>query len=473
MEKVYKVKMGKAKCGLDLGDGSERAEYVNQDYILQKLGRPHRCINIMYTLYPKDTQWPQRISEACADMDVKFQWDYPYDDYFPFGVDGQPFEQMKDIRRHGQDVLLTLTVDCSLDDEYLRGVARQFKDYGRMRLRINHECQGNWFTHNKRFSFEEIGAFFVRFRNILKEEAPNVKVIFCAGFIKPDGRIDQEDAFLPAYKAADIWSADSYPALHYGWPYDIAEVGGGSYKADNLREIYGLFERTAKRLREITGLGNPMSTAECNTDGDVTGPFHQGEAVVKFAEYFKDNNTSDWFDGISMYQFRDRGRLGLEIEDPNNRTVGIEQPVMADYKKLIQDTYFLPSMTRGEETAFPVKLRWGGSEDADGVEIPVNLERTPEFCEATFEEDACLMIEFGGKWFYKAKGVKTIDFMSLFFERRLNGPAIVPLRIFGTPEDGVNPKTDAPDWATNYYGELKSAPQLRIRYEVPGRVGLR
>ena len=83
------------------------------------------------------------------------------------------------------------------------------------------------------------------------------------------------------------------------------------------------------------------------------------------------------------------------------------------------------------------------------------------------------MIEFGGKWFYKAKGVKTIDFMSLFFERRLNGPAIVPLRIFGTPVDGVNPKTDAPDWATNYYSELKSAPQLRIRYEVPGRVGLR
>lgn len=470
---AYGVTLGKAKCGLDLGDGSERAEYVNQDYILHKLGRPHRCINIMYTLYPKDAQWPQRISKACADMDVKFQWDYPYDDYFPFGADGQPFEQMKDIRRHGQDVLLTLTVDCSLDDEYLRGVAKQFADYGRMRLRINHECQGNWFTHNKRFSFEEIGAFFVRFRKILKEEAPNVKVIFCAGFVKPDGRIDQEDAFLEAYKVADIWSADSYPALHYGWPYDVAEVGGGSYKADNLREIYGLFEGTAKRLREITGLTNPMSTAECNTDGDVTGPFHQGEAVVKFAEYFKDNNTSDWFDGISMYQFRDRGRLGLEIEDPNNNTVGIEQPVLADYKKLIQDPYFLPSMKRGEEIAFPAKLRWGGSDDADGVEIPVNLERTPEFCEATFEEDACLMIEFGGKWFYKAKGVKTIDFMSLFFERRLNGPAIVPLRIFGTPVDGVNPKTDAPDWATNYYSELKAAPQLRIRYEVPGRVGLR
>ncbi|MBQ9490373.1 MAG: hypothetical protein IJU80_10625 [Lachnospiraceae bacterium] len=469
---AFKITLGKAKCGLDLGDGSERAEYVNQDYILHKLGRPHRCVNIMYTLYPKDAQWPQRISKACADMDVKFQWDYPYDDYFPFGADGEPFEQMKDIRRHGQDVLLTLTVDCSLDDEYLRGVAKQFAEFGRMRIRINHECQGNWFTHNKRFTFEEIGAFFVRFRKILKEEAPNVKAIFCAGFIKPDGKIDQEDAFLEAYKAADVWSADSYPALHFGWPYDVAEVGGGSYKADNVREIYEQFEATAKRLREITGKHTPMTTAESNTDGDVTGPFHQGEAVVKFAEYFRDNNTSEWFDGISMYQFRDRGRLGLEIEDPNNNAVGIEQPVLADYKKLIQDPYFLPSMTKGEKAAFPAKLRWGGADDADGIELPIAFVGTPEFCEATFEEDASLMIELGGKWFYKAKGVKTIDFMSLFFEKQLDGPTVLPMRIFGTPADGVNPKTDAPDWATNYYCELKTAPELRIRYEVPGRVGL-
>ena len=36
----YKVKslhMGPARCAVDLGDGSERGEYVDQDYILQKL----------------------------------------------------------------------------------------------------------------------------------------------------------------------------------------------------------------------------------------------------------------------------------------------------------------------------------------------------------------------------------------------------------------------------------------------------
>ena len=37
---MKKLHMGPAQCALDLGDGSERAEYVNQDYILHKLGRP-------------------------------------------------------------------------------------------------------------------------------------------------------------------------------------------------------------------------------------------------------------------------------------------------------------------------------------------------------------------------------------------------------------------------------------------------
>ena len=50
--------MGPANCALDLGDGSERAEYVNQDYILHKLGRPHRGVNLMYTYYPTTRSGP-------------------------------------------------------------------------------------------------------------------------------------------------------------------------------------------------------------------------------------------------------------------------------------------------------------------------------------------------------------------------------------------------------------------------------
>ena len=45
--KAKALHMGPAQCAVDLGDGSERGEYVNQDYILQKLGRPHRAVNLM------------------------------------------------------------------------------------------------------------------------------------------------------------------------------------------------------------------------------------------------------------------------------------------------------------------------------------------------------------------------------------------------------------------------------------------
>ena len=51
MSEIKKIHMGPAKCAVDLGDGSERGEYVNQDYILNKLGRPHRAVSLMYCYY--------------------------------------------------------------------------------------------------------------------------------------------------------------------------------------------------------------------------------------------------------------------------------------------------------------------------------------------------------------------------------------------------------------------------------------
>ena len=57
----------------------------------------------------------------------------------------------------------------------------------------------------------------------------------------------------------------------------------------------------------------------------------------------------------------DDGRLGLEITDPNNKEVGIEQPLLKAYKEIIHDEYFSPVFTKGEEITFPAKLRWGGS----------------------------------------------------------------------------------------------------------------
>lgn len=467
-----KICLQPAKCALDLGDGSERGEYVGQDYILNRLGRPHRAVNIMYTYYPNDKQWPQRISEACADMDVSFAWDYPYDDYYPFCEDGRQFEQMRDIRRHGQDVMLTMTCDCAIDDEHIRKIARSLAPFGRLLLRINHECNGNWFTHNKRFSYEEVAAFFVRFAKIAKEAAPNIRMVFCAGLIKDepeeDGtyKVEYEDVFAEAYKVADVWSADKYLSLHYGWPYDVAEPGGGSYTCDDPLVVFDRYKRTYERLSERFG-ARPFIQAELNADGDVTGPLRQAVPVMTYYNKVKDTNAS-WLTGISMYQFRDRGRLGLEIEDPNDPTVGTAQPLMREYGKILRDEYYTPKITAGEETSFPVTLRWGGSEDADGIEMMLAFDNTPEFCEVTLEKGLSLMIEFCGRWFYKSPNVTCIDLMPAFFDSPLSGSCDIPLRIFATPPDGENHPTDEADWNINQYFVMHDEPKLRIRYTPPG-----
>ena len=155
MAKLKSITLNPAKCAIDLSDGSERGFYVDQDYILRKLGRPHRAVNIMYCYYPNDKAWPKRAQDAYADMEVGFAWDYPYDNYFPYlggkegNTEGEPFTCMRDIRRHGQDVILTLTCDPKITDDQIIAIAKDLRPFGRMMLRMNHECTGNWFSFNK------------------------------------------------------------------------------------------------------------------------------------------------------------------------------------------------------------------------------------------------------------------------------------------------------------------------------------
>lgn len=469
---VKKISLHPAKFGLDLGDGSERGEYVNQDYIIRKLGRPHRFISLMYTYYPNDKEWPQRISEACKDMEISFQWDYPYDDYFPYGggiggdLHHEPFNQMRDIRRHGQDVALTLTIDCGVSDEHLIQIARELKTFGRMRLRINHECTGTWFTHNQRYSIKEISAFFVRFAKILKKEAPNVDTILCAGLLTEKGKVEYERDMLRAYKIADVWSADSYPALHFGWPFDVCEKGSTSYATRSIEDFYTKYEATAKRLREITGQDKQLVASEFNIDGDVTGPKAQSEGLKALADLIQ-KKKPDWFGSFSMYQFRDRGRLGLEIQDPNHADCGIEQPILRDYKAIMDKSYFKPEIKNEGKAVFPLELRWGGSEDADGVALSVKLESEPIFFELEADNGLALMIELNGKWFYKAPETRVIDLMPAFMDvdaKEVKAGQKVDIRIFATPPTGENPKTKAKDWATNYRVIMKESPKLRVRY---------
>lgn len=476
MENIRKVRLTPASFAVDLGDGSERGLYVDQDYILRKLGRPHRAINLMYCYYPNEEAWPKRVSEAYKDTNVSFAWDYPYDDYFPYlgglngNLDGEPFTCMRDVRRHGQDVVLTLTCDPKITDDHIIAIAKDLRTFGRIMLRLNHEATGNWFSFNKRASYAEIGDFYVRFHKIIKEYAPNVKTILCIGGVenKDSEEITYEEEFKEAVQVTDIWSVDKYMALNWGWPYEVAEKDNFNHKREAAAYVYDMTKRSYFRYKELCGgVEKPMLMSEFNADGDVTGPYEQVEMMKEFFELIK-NDSKRWFSGLTTYQFRDDGRLGLEITDPNNKNVGIEQPLLKAYRDIIHDDFFAPGIEDVGEITLPATLRYGGSEDAEGLSIPLFLSGNPLFAEANFTGDlidANLMIEIMGEWFYKAPGVKFVDFMPAFFDKKIDGPCTINLNIFAPPASGENDPSQGDDWQENYYYTITNLPDIRLRFE--------
>lgn len=102
-----------------------------------------------------------------------------------------------------------------------------------------------------------------------------------------------------------------------------------------------------------------MVLSEFNADGDVTGAYDQADMLKEFCEMLKADKEK-WLSGFTLYQMRDRGRLGLEIEDPNNANVGIEQPILNTYREIIHEDFFSPSMDEGSEITLPgyTSLGW-------------------------------------------------------------------------------------------------------------------
>lgn len=474
MDRFYKMHLGPAVCGADLGDGSERGDYVDQDTILRKLHRPHRQINLMFCYYPNDKGWPVRASVAYKKDTPGGAWDYPYDDYFPYGggLNGDPdadvFRYMKDVRRHGMDVCLTITMDPFLSDEHITAVAKDLIPFGRVTVRINHEATGNWFSFNKRATHQQVADFFVRCCEIFHREAPNCKIVLCLDGCKSmtEEKMEMEDIFAEAARAADVVSVDRYLALHWGYPADICEDNRSSQRS-KVEDIYALCKKSADRYELVNnGLRKPMVLSELNADGDVTGPYEQAKMYADFCQLLAEDKDK-WLSGITMYQYRDDGRLGLEITDPNNRNVGIEQPLLKTYRELISKEPFLPAMTKGEEISGETKLRFGGFEDAEGIATTVMLSKKPVFFEVYFDgalKDANLMICMNNFWFYKKPGVEVIDMNSAFFESDFNGGEVT-VSFFAPPAEGINDPSQGPDWQTNYYYTLSELPRFRIRYE--------
>ncbi|MDD5936023.1 MAG: hypothetical protein PUC65_10775 [Clostridiales bacterium] len=277
----------------------------------------------------------------------------------------------------------------------------------------------------------------------------------------------EEKEFTQGVKETDIWSVDKYISLHFGWPYNVAEHGGTSHYNKTPQQIYELAKRSFDRFQKLNGgVKKPMVMSELKADGDVNGQINQAKIVREFCELIK-NDAEQWLTGFILYQFRDDGRLGLEMTDPNNPAVGIEQPLLKEYRDIIHEEFFSPVLTKGEELSFPVDLRWGGSEDAEGICVSFDMEQNPVFFEAIFDEDLMelnLMMCIHGMWFYKAPGIKTIDFMPAFWNQPLESAQSVDLKIFAPPASGENETTDYEDWMVNCYTKITKLPEFRIRF---------
>ena len=138
------------------------------------------------------------------------------------------------------------------------------------------------------------------------------------------------------------------------------------------------------------------------------------------------------------------------------------------YKDIIDDSFFKPEIKSGKTAKLPIRLRWGGSEDAEGVSLELDFKSDPVFAEANFDGrlvDANLMLELNGMWFYKAPGVKFVDFMPAFFNKRLKEPAKLKLNIFAPPATGENDPSQGEGWDMNYYYVLEELPKIRLRFE--------
>jgi hypothetical protein len=462
---AFRVKLEPAACSLDLGDGSERGEYVSQDYIFRALGRPHRSINLMYCYYPYDKGWPQRASVAFPPS-RPFAWAYPYDDYFPYGggrkgnTRGEPFQQMRDIRRHGQDVTLTLAIDCAVRSSELERLAEELAPFARMRLRINHECDGDWFAFNKRYKHEVIAAFFIRFAKILKKRAPSLQTICCWGTLDPKTKkLKHFDALAPMLEHADIWSIDKYLSLHYGWPFNICEKGDiyKSYMRYGVPRIWDEMHFIYESFSKYTGQKKPLEICEFNADGDVAGRRDQAALLTGFYRRVIKEKPK-FLKGITYYQFRDRGRLGLEQEDPNLPGVGIASDFFEDYRRILhEERHFAP-----KETWTPLGPRrprvmsHRASDDADGIGWRVKVPRDASFFEIKLPKELNLLVRVGKGWFYKRPGTEWVDATGA---ARAAGSR-VEVVIFAPPGDGTNPSSGR-GFKSSIDTRLKTPPGVR------------
>ncbi|OQA23828.1 MAG: hypothetical protein BWY59_02496 [Verrucomicrobia bacterium ADurb.Bin345] len=440
-------------CSAGITDGSERGDYVPQSHLLKIIGRPHHVVNLMFQYYPDMDGWPTQ----------GVNWHGFYrnnslnkgDGYFPLVLEpggrwGQAYlRQIADVRAHGQEPQLTLTLHANTPDETLARIADSLHPFAPMRIRINHECNGVWFHFNQVWSYKEVSDLFVRFHRILHERAPGVQTVACWNgpgdtIENPDtpnpnrGQLT-DDQLGPMFRIADIVSYDQYAALHYGWPDpDFDPARPTQFFRIAPATWWRVFEDFHRTICTLRGGETPIEVHEVNEDAELAGAEGQAQWLTAFYREAAARRLP-WLTNITFYQFRDRGGLGLEQEDPQDASRGRPTPALSAYADAIRQPHFDLSLTRGaqEPARVPADLLWRSPVDAAGIEYTYPLRNAAERVLFTCTPKAHLLVEHAGRWVIKPRGISQIPLA--------RGPECsdFSIRVFAPPPDGRNNQSDA------------------------------
>ena len=284
-------------CTLGITAGSERGSYAPQRHVLSRMGRPHHVVNLMFQYYPDMPGWPTQGTNYRGFFRNREL--NAGDGYFPLSLDpdgpwGQEFlRQLADVRAHGSEPQLTLTLHADTPDSTLIGIAESLRPFTPMRIRINHECNGTWFHFNERWTYKQVSDLFVRFHRILHDHAPGVRTVACwngnaenlrlpADRQPPRGRLT-EDELAPAFREADIVSIDQYASLHYGWPDPAFDPRTPSqYFRVDPDDWWLELENVHAAICRIRDADTDIEVHEVNEDADLAGDDGQAAWIRRF-----------------------------------------------------------------------------------------------------------------------------------------------------------------------------------------------
>lgn len=374
--------------------------------------------NLMSCYYPRQTFWPERrlfgeavphyrhsLRDATENTPLKDLNDWT-DGYYSFDIedpDNEVLQQIADVRRHGQDVRLTVTADIDTPTEDLERMADILKGFGPMQLRLNHEANGNeWFRfarnvgglqgQEQRKLYYDISQFFIRTHALFRGIAPNVTLVACyngmgerakKGEIGPgEMPLMTEDNLGLMYLLPDIViSFDQYGSLHYGWPSHaienppvIGHVDAVEHQAFALTprelcdEIVHFFWRTLSDLRheELR-----IDLGELNFDEDIHGPDIQARLVHEAYSWI--GRHPEVIGSVTFYELTDMGGLGLFRQREYGDVDNLSTTVLLDvYKDIMRWEEFRPTYAAlGEvgEGVERVDLVWRTAVDSEGLEM--------------------------------------------------------------------------------------------------------